>query len=85
MVLKSFSKINLSLNIIKRLKNRYHRIESLVTFINFYDEIKIKKIDGNKNKISFSGDFSKKIKKENTISKLLKILEKKKNFEKSKI
>ena len=40
--LNSWAKINLSLNVIKRLPNDYHQIESLVTFIKFSDEIKIK-------------------------------------------
>ena len=29
------AKINLSLNVLKRLSNKYHQIESLVTFIKF--------------------------------------------------
>ncbi len=32
--INSWAKINLSLNIIKKLKNNYHKIESLITFIN---------------------------------------------------
>ena len=39
--LKSWAKINLSLNIIKRLQNNYHSIESLITFVDIFDEIKI--------------------------------------------
>ena len=34
----SWAKINLSLNIIKRLSNKHHNIESLITFIKIYDE-----------------------------------------------
>ena len=34
--IKSYAKINLSLNVIKRLTNKYHEIESLVTFINLF-------------------------------------------------
>ena len=74
----SFAKINFSLNVIKRLKNNYHQIESLVTFAQFSDEIKIKIISKTKHKISFSGKFSKGIGKDNTVSKLLNILEKNK-------
>ena len=40
--LKSWAKVNLSLKVIKRLSNNYHKIESLITFIQFSDEIKIK-------------------------------------------
>ena len=41
--IKSYAKINLSLGVIGRLKTGYHKIESLVSFLNLYDEIKIKK------------------------------------------
>ncbi len=76
--LKSWAKINLSLNLIKRLSNNYHSIESLITFVQIFDEIKIKTINKKEHKISFSGKFSKGIGKRNTIYKLLKLLEKKK-------
>ncbi len=76
--LKSWAKINLSINIIKRLQNNYHSIESLITFVNIFDEIKIKKINQKKHKVSFSGKFSNGIGKNNTIITLLKLLEKKK-------
>ena len=43
-IIKSYAKINLSLGVIGKLKSGYHKIESLVSFVNLYDEIKIKKI-----------------------------------------
>ena len=76
--LKSWAKINLSLNVIKRLPTDYHKIESLITFAQLSDEIKIKKIDKKKNKIFFLGKFSKGINKKNTVVKLLKLLEEEK-------
>ncbi len=76
--LKSWAKINLSLNVIDRLSNNYHKIESLITFIHFYDEIIIKSTEEPKHKISFLGQFSKGISKNNTINRLLHLLEKKK-------
>jgi len=76
--LKSWAKINLSLNVTKKLSNNYHKIESLITFIKLSDEINIKKINEKKHKISFSGKFSKGIAKNNTVIKLLNLLEKKK-------
>ena len=79
--LKSWAKINLSLNVIKRLPNKYHKIESLVTFIELYDEINIKRIYEKKHKISFTGKFSKGILRNNTITKLMKLLDKKKLIE----
>ena len=76
--LKSWAKINLSLKVIKRLPNKYHKIESLITFVQFSDEIKIKNIDETKHKISFLGKFSKGIGKKNTVIKLLNLLDEKK-------
>jgi len=75
--IKSYAKINLSLGVIGRLKSGYHKIESLVSFLNLHDEIKIKKIFDKNHKIQFIGKFSRGIKKHNTISKLLEILDKK--------
>ena len=73
--LKSWAKINLSLHVIKRQPNNYHNIESLITFAQIYDEIKIKRISKEENKIFFLGKFSKGIGKNNTITKLLNLLE----------
>jgi len=77
-VIKSYAKINLSLGVTKRLKSGYHTIESLVSFINLHDEVKIKKINNKNHKIRFLGKFSEGIKDSNTVSKLLKILDEKK-------
>ncbi len=72
--IKSFAKVNLTLKILNKYSNGYHKIESLISKINLADEILIKGIKGSKNKISFSGKFSSNISNTNTISKLLKIL-----------
>ena len=74
---KSFAKINLALHVTGKLTN-LHKIESVVNFIDLHDKIFIKKIDSNKHDISFIGNFSKNIKKDNTVSKLFKVLEEKK-------
>ena len=76
--INSLAKINLSLNVIKRLPSKYHKIESLISFVKVSDEIKIREINKNKHKVSFSGKFARGIGKNNTVSKLLKLLEKKK-------
>jgi 4-diphosphocytidyl-2-C-methyl-D-erythritol kinase len=75
--IKSYAKLNLALNIVGKA-NSLHRIESIVSFINLYDLIKIKQIKSKKHLIKFKGKFSKNINDNNTISKLLEILEKKK-------
>ena len=82
--ISSFAKINLSLNIISRRSNGFHNIESLVTFAKLSDEIKIRKIKKPNHKISFSGRFSKGIKRNNTVSKMLFLLEKNRILENNK-
>ena len=37
--INSYAKINLSLDVLSKLKNKLHRIESLVSFIDLHDEI----------------------------------------------
>ena len=75
--IKSYAKLNLALNIVGK-KNSLHSIESIISFVNLHDVILIKKIKLKNHVISFSGKFSKNISKNNTVFKLLKILEKKK-------
>ena len=75
--IKSYAKINLALNIIGK-SNGLHEIESLIAFIDLHDVILLKKIKSKKHNIIFRGKFSKNINSNNTISKLFKILEKKK-------
>ena len=75
--IKSYAKINISLGILSKLKSKIHKIESLFSFIDLHDEIFIKKINSKNHKIIFYGKFSKGIFKNNTISTLLKLLDKK--------
>ena len=75
-IVKSHAKINMALNVVGR-SNSLHRIESIVRFLELHDEIKIKKITSIKHMINFTGKFSKGIKSNNTISKLLYNFEKK--------
>lgn len=77
MVLKSFSKVNLSLNVNRKLKNGLHEIQSYYCLINLNDKIKIRKIEKNRDKVVFKGPFAKHIKKSNnSIINLLKLLRK---------
>ncbi len=75
--IKSHAKINLALNVVGK-SNSLHKIESLVSFLALCDEIKIRKIENKKHEIRFIGKFSKGINSINTISQLLKFIEKKK-------
>ena len=75
--IKSYAKINLALNVIGK-KTNLHKIESIVSFIELHDEVFIRPIHSNNHKIYFKGKFAKNIYKKNTVSCLMKILEKKK-------
>ena len=72
--IKSYAKINISLGILGKIK-KIHKIESLFSFIKLHDEILIKKISNKNHKVIFDGKFSKGINKNNTILKLLNLLE----------
>ena len=72
--LKSYAKINLALNVTGK-RNSMHKIESIISFIDLHDLISIQNIKSNNHKISFYGKFSKNIKRENTVQKLLDSLD----------
>ena len=72
--LKSYAKINLALNVTGK-RNSMHKIESIISFIDLHDLISVQNIKSNNHKISFYGKFSKNIKRENTVQKLLDLLD----------
>ena len=74
--IRSHAKINLALIVVGKLKS-LHKIESIVSFLNLHDIIKIRKIISKNHNIRFIGQFSNKIKTKNTISELLKNIDKK--------
>ena len=76
-LIKSYAKINLSLNVLRKERTGFHKIQSVISFLNFYDEIYIQQINKKKHIIKFIGPFSKNLNKKNTILKLLNILDKK--------
>ena len=75
--IKSYAKVNLSLNVVGKLRSEKHKIESLVTFVNLYDLIYLRPTSLNRHKVYFRGKFAKGISNKNTISKLLQILDQK--------
>ena len=81
--IKSHAKLNLALNITGKTVSM-HKIESIVAFIDLHDVIMIKRIKSKEHHVSFVGKFSKNISKNNTVSKLLKILEQKKLLQNKK-
>jgi len=82
--LKAYGKINLYLKVIKKLKNKYHQIETLFCYFDIYDQILVSS-SKTSNQITFIGKFSKGISNtNNTILKLLNILEKYPKFNRHK-
>jgi len=77
MILNSYSKINLSLSVNRKLRSGLHEIQSYFCLIDLKDKIHIKKINKKKDKILFKGPFGKNIKNyNNSVVKLLKLLRK---------
>ena len=81
--IKSYSKINLALNIIGK-NSSLHKIESIISFLDLHDEILIKDTKNKHHKIKFIGKFSNNINSNNTVSKLFDIINKKKLLKNSK-
>ena len=75
--IKSFAKVNLALNITGKL-TKLHKIESIIAFVSLYDLITIKRINSKKHNISFNGNFSKNISRNNTVKILFDILDRQK-------
>ena len=81
MKLRSFSKINLSLRVLKKMSSGLHDIQSNSILIDLNDQIKINRSYKNKNEISFNGDFARFVnKKNNSVKSIVKYLEKEKIF-----
>ena len=59
MKIKSFSKINLTLRVLNKLKNGMHNIETNSTLVDLFDEINIKR--NKKNIVTFSGKFKNQV------------------------
>ena len=74
--IKSYAKINIALNVTGKT-SKLHKVESIVSFIDLHDLIYLKRTYKKNHHISFKGKFSKNIKKTNTISLLLRLLDEK--------
>ena len=82
--IKSHAKVNLSLNVLGKRKSKLHNLETLVAFVDLHDQIFIKRINNKNHVVRFSGHFSNKVPKANTVSNLLNILDKKKKLKNNK-
>ena len=75
MRIKSFAKINLTLRVLKKLKNKMHDIETNAILVDLFDEIELKK--NKKDVIIFNGKFKSNVNiKKNTIADTLTLLRK---------
>lgn len=73
MIIKSYSKINLTLKVLNKFKSGMHNIETNSVLINLFDEINIQK--NKKDIIVFKGKFKNKINsKKNTVIDTLRLL-----------
>jgi len=74
-MLKSYSKINLFLKVLKKNKDKLHNIQSSTMLLDLHDKISIRKIKKKKDKIVFTGTFKKNINtKSNTVTNVLLVL-----------
>jgi 4-diphosphocytidyl-2-C-methyl-D-erythritol kinase len=75
MRIKSFAKINLTLRVLKKLKNQMHDIETNTMLVDLFDEINLKR--NKKDVVIFNGKFKGNVNlKKNTITDTLLLLRK---------
>ena len=75
MVIDSYAKINLTLNVRSKNNKGLHEIQSYFCLIDLADKIKLKKTKSKKDKVIFKGPFAKLVNKSNnSIINLLKLL-----------
>ena len=74
-MIKSYSKINLFLKVLKKNKYGLHNLQSCTMLLDLYDRISIEKINKKKDEIKFIGPFKKNINSQNnSVIKSLNIL-----------
>ena len=71
-MIKSYSKVNLFLRVLKKNSNKLHNIQSSVMLLDLHDRISIKSTSKKKDEINFVGQFKSNINKNNTITKSLR-------------
>ena len=80
-IIKAHAKINLSLSIFGKNKNNFHKIQSVISFLDLHDIIRINHTNKKNHTVKFFGPFSNNLNK-NSILRLLNILDKKKLLKK---
>ena len=71
-IIKSYAKINLFLNVINKLDTGFHELNSVLSRIDLYDEIRIK--DDSSFSISYNGPFGDQVRSDDNVSKLFNYL-----------
>ena len=70
--IKSYAKINLFLNVVNKLDTGFHELNSVLSRIDLYDEIRIK--DDSLFSISYNGPFGDQVGSDDNVSKLFNYL-----------
>ena len=70
--IKSYAKINLFLNVVNKLDTGFHELNSVLSRIDLYDEIRIK--DESSFSISYNGPFGDQVGSDDNVSKLFNYL-----------
>jgi|TARA_B110000444_G_scaffold231524_1_gene239550 4-diphosphocytidyl-2-C-methyl-D-erythritol kinase len=74
-MIKSYCKLNLSLRVLRKLKNNLHNIQTNTVLIDLHDKIKISKTKKKKDIVNFLGIYGKEVDKtHNSINQSLSIL-----------
>ena len=70
--IKSYAKINLFLNVVNKLDTGFHELNSVLSRIDLYDEIRIK--DESSFSISYNGPFGDQVGSNDNVSRLFNYL-----------
>ena len=70
--IKSYAKINLFLNVVNKLDTGFHELNSVLSRIDLYDEIRIK--DESSFSISYNGPFGDQVESNDNVSRLFNYL-----------
>ena len=71
-IIKSYAKINLFLNVVNKLDTGFHELNSVLSRIDLYDEIRIK--DDSSFSISYNGPYGDQVGSDDNVSKLFNYL-----------
>ena len=71
-IIKSYAKINLFLNVVNKLDTGFHELNSVLSRIDLYDEIRIK--DDSSFSISYNGPYGDQVGSDDNVTKLFNYL-----------